>query len=50
MNSATSVADIFSHVEVKLTMSVNIMASTRSSVPEPNRPSLTSFMTRVRGT
>src|SRR5262249_39086360 len=39
-------ADILSHVDVKLTMSVNMMASTRSSVPAPTRPSLTSFITK----
>ncbi len=50
MNSATWIADILSHVDVKLTISVNIMASTRSSIPEATRPSLMSLMTSVRGT
>ena len=50
MKSATSAADIVSHVDVKRTMSVNMMASTRSSVPAPTRSSLTSLITKVRGT
>jgi hypothetical protein len=50
MKSATSTPDIFSQADVKLTISVNMMASTRSSVPAPTRPSLTSLMTKVRGT
>ena len=40
----------FSQADVKLTMSVNMIARTRSSVPAPTRPSLTSRATSVRGT